>query len=227
MNRVTSIPFSQPHNSPSINCQLLIDINKRRRNMAEELLKTAYEVARENRLRRNREMLQAIGLTDTVQSIEAVAGESSEEGSKRKQVRKPRERLEATRRSKRVQGLSPEGQPVHHSEDEEVGGDDDAEESDDNKLMRAKIERLKALHEERNTAYKNPTATYEHTWMRVRTMSDKALARRISVIEKALGQHCVVKMRMFAEVLLLAHKDELAKQASEALERLLALVGES
>lgn len=30
-------------------------------------------------------------------------------------------------------------------------------------------------------------------------MCDKALERRIRVIERALGQHCIVKMRMFAE----------------------------
>jgi hypothetical protein len=91
--------------------------------------------------------------------------------------------------------------------------------------MNRRIERLKAMHKERQSEYKNPTATYEHTWMRVRTMGEKALLNRVKTIERCMGQHCLVKMRMFAEVLLLADKEELGKAASEALERLLTLAG--
>lgn len=38
---------------------------------------------------------------------------------------------------------------------------------DENQIIRIKIERLKKLHLENGTAYTNPTATYDHTWMRV------------------------------------------------------------
>ena len=69
------------------------------------------------------------------------------------------------------------------------------------------------------------TASYQHTLMRcapaaasqatarrlttahprrsVRTMSDSGLAARIKAIERAKGQHAVVKMRLFARVLFL------------------------
>jgi hypothetical protein len=43
----------------------------------------------------------------------------------------------------------------------------------------------------------NPTATYEHCLMRVRTMSHKQLQNRIRTIERAKGKHCVVKMVRF------------------------------
>ncbi len=60
----------------------------------------------------------------------------------------------------------------------------------------------------------NPTATYEHTWMRVRTMSEKGLSTRVKAIERALGQHCIVKLRMFAEVLILSGMDDIAAEAT-------------
>ena len=47
------------------------------------------------------------------------------------------------------------------------------------------------------------TASYAHTLMRVRTMDEPALGRRIAAIERAKGQHAVVKMRLFARVLCL------------------------
>ena len=40
----------------------------------------------------------------------------------------------------------------------------------------------------------NPTATYAHCLMRVRTMSHKQLIQRIKTIERAKGKHCVIKM---------------------------------
>ena len=65
-------------------------------------------------------------------------------------------------------------------------------------------------------------ASYQHTVDRVLSMSEKALANRIRAIERARGKFCVVKMRMFAEVLLLEGYDELARDAGDALQRLLA-----
>ena len=193
--------------------------------MAEALLKSAYEVARDQRLQRNKGIMASLGLLlhgNLTEDNKTSEEDLDEKVESKKRARQPKAKQEATRRSKRVQGLGPDGLPVpvspaapSHEFDEE---EDDAE-----RRMQLKIARLKALHEENKTTYKNQTATYEHTWMRVRTMSDQALARRIKVIENALGQHCVVKMRMFAEVLVLAEKFELAKQAEESLNRLLEL----
>jgi len=195
--------------------------------MAEELLKSAYEVARDQRLQRNREMMSKLGLVTENASDKDTDHLSSDAESvkRRKRVKKASDDQVPVRRSKRMQGLGPDGQPVElkgaieTSEKIDIG----IEEDDLDQVMQLKIARLRALHEQNRTAYKNKTATYEHTWMRVRTMSDKALERRINVIEHALGEHCVVKMRMFAEVLVLAEKFDLASKATEALNRLFSL----
>ena len=88
------------------------------------------------------------------------------------------------------------------------------------------------------------TASYRHTLMRcaleltlhtshvtdtcdsVRTMSEAGLAARIKAIERAKGQHAVVKMRLFARVLFLEQYEELAHDATEALQRLIAVLGD-
>mmetsp|Transcript_22177 Transcript_22177/g.52394 ORF Transcript_22177/g.52394 Transcript_22177/m.52394 type:complete len:250 (-) Transcript_22177:920-1669(-) len=69
----------------------------------------------------------------------------------------------------------------------------------------------------------NPTATYDHCLMRVRTMTDKALANRVRAIERACGKHCVVKMAIFKSCLQDEGYWDLAGLASDALERLKGL----
>lgn len=44
-------------------------------------------------------------------------------------------------------------------------------------------------------------------------MSTKRLSTRVKVIERALGQHCIVKLQMFAEVLILAGLQDIAEEA--------------
>lgn len=70
------------------------------------------------------------------------------------------------------------------------------------------------------------TASYQHTLMRVRTMSDPALANRIKAIERAKGKHAVVKMRLFARVLFLEGNEGLADDAAAALARLVEELGD-
>jgi hypothetical protein len=72
-------------------------------------------------------------------------------------------------------------------------------------------------------AKENPTASYEHCLMRVRSMSEKGLLNRVRAIERAAGKHCVVKMAIFKSCLQDEGLWDLAEQASEALERLKAL----
>jgi hypothetical protein len=72
-------------------------------------------------------------------------------------------------------------------------------------------------------AKENPTASYEHGLMRVRSMSEKGLSNRVRAIERAAGKHCVVKMAIFKSCLQDEGLWDLAEQASEALERLKAL----
>ena len=72
-------------------------------------------------------------------------------------------------------------------------------------------------------ARENPTATYDHCWMRVRSMSDPQLRNRVKTIERAAGKHCVIKMAIMASCLRDEGLWELAAVASDALERLKAL----
>jgi hypothetical protein len=72
-------------------------------------------------------------------------------------------------------------------------------------------------------AAENPTATYEHCLMRIQSMTHAGLAKRIKVMERAAGKHCVVKMAIFAKCLQDEGLSELAADAKEALERLKAL----
>ena len=67
---------------------------------------------------------------------------------------------------------------------------------------------------------KNHTASYEHCAMRVRTMTEKALINRVKAIERACGQHCVIKMAIFKSCLQDKGLWELAELAAAALERL-------
>jgi len=72
-------------------------------------------------------------------------------------------------------------------------------------------------------ARENPTATYDHCLMRVRSMSDPQLRNRVKTIERAAGKHCVIKMAIMASCLRDEGLWELAALASGALERLKAL----
>ena len=70
------------------------------------------------------------------------------------------------------------------------------------------------------------TASYQHTLMRVRTMGEDALFRRVKAIERAKGKHAVVKMRLFARVAFLEGLEAVADDAAASLERLVAELGD-
>ena len=70
----------------------------------------------------------------------------------------------------------------------------------------------------------NPTASYAHCLMRVRSMSERALINRCKTIERAAGKHCVVKMAIFKSCLQDQGMWELAELAAASLERLKALL---
>ena len=185
---------------------------------ASALTANAYELARMQRLQANKQFLASLGFADLPLVKETEA--------KPKAKRAKKNVSEPTRRSLRSQGLTPEGEALSEDAHEPNNEGDCPVDLESDVVMAAKIERLKAMHAENGTLPKNPTATYEHKWMRVKTMSDSALAKRIKVIEGAVGQHCIVKMQMFTEVLALAGKQELADQARQALQRLCDLVGQ-
>jgi hypothetical protein len=77
--------------------------------MASELLKSAYEIARDARMQRNAQVMQSLGLASS-------SGAGEEEADPTKSSAKlPREKkppLEPTRQSKRARGLGPDGEEL-------------------------------------------------------------------------------------------------------------------
>jgi len=71
------------------------------------------------------------------------------------------------------------------------------------------------------------TASYQHTLMRVRTMTEPKLRNRMNAISRAKGQHCVTKMRLFARILFLEGYEELAEECAEELSELIGILGDA
>jgi hypothetical protein len=57
-------------------------------------------------------------------------------------------------------------------------------------------------------------------------MSEPALEARVRTIERAKGRHAVAKMRLFAQVAFLEGYEHIAKHATDALRRLIELLGD-
>lgn len=138
------------------------------------------------------------------------------ENKKRKRKALPQVLREGTRKSRRLKG-------------EDV-------EFDPSPLVKEREERIKECREVRlraanaiaacggeDAVKRNPTATYEHCLMRVRTMTEKGLVNRVKAIERAAGKHCVIKMAVFKSCLQDEGMWDLVKVADSALERLKAL----
>jgi hypothetical protein len=148
--------------------------------------------------------------------------------TKRKKRIKLSESREGSRKSRRIMNLPAENS---NNDDIEYEGESASERKE-----RIKAEREAMVTECREARQRaaieiaaagikqagkeNPTATYEHCLMRVRTMSEKGLANRIRAIERAAGKHCVVKMAIFKSCLQDENMWELAAEAADALERL-------
>jgi hypothetical protein len=148
------------------------------------------------------------------------------QNKKRKRTKKPDTESSPSRKSRRLQGLNPDGGkilPLEPKTTEEI------HEERQKRVQECRLVRLRAAKAMAETggadqaAKENPTATYDHCLMRVRTMTDKALANRVKAIERAAGRHCVIKMAIFKSCLQDEGKWELSELASEALERLKGL----
>lgn len=200
------------------------------------LVKSAYEINRDLRVQRNKQILADLfgnGTTTTPNNNNNNNNNDQDDNdNKEKTAIKPRKRKKVAEEDVLLpKRKSPRFQPNAIVENastipplaEQEEQEEEAINEVDDEEMKLRIEKLQALHTARGTEIKNPTATYQHTWMRVKTMSDKALETRIRVIEKAQGQHALVKMQMFTEVLLLAGKEQLSNLALAALQRLLKL----
>lgn len=129
---------------------------------------------------------------------------------------------EGSRKSRRLQGFAADGMLPPKPSREEIEKERE-ERVRECREVRLRAARAVAEAGAEKAAKENPTATYEHCLMRVKTMSDKGLQNRVKAIERAAGKHCVVKMAIFKSCLQDEGMWDLAELASEALERLKGL----
>jgi len=202
-----------------------------------------YEKIRAQNIERNNARLRSLGLISALEEkksnivawgspYEEIPNNDDDavvENDQLSQKRKKRKQssivvTEGSRKSLRLQGIGVENKkiPSLPKIHEEIKKEREArvKECRETRLIAA---RKVAVAGAEAAAKENPTATYEHCLMRVKTMTDKALANRIKAIERAAGRHCVVKMAIFKSCLQDEGMWELADLSSEALERLKAL----
>jgi hypothetical protein len=206
---------------------------------------TPYEAAIRENIRRNQAVMEALGLgrLDACRHEElrsasapeasggAEKGAAAGKGKAAKQADADDagSHREAVRRSQRLAELA--GAPTAAEPDGVLGAGaagkrrraaDDVECSGEHKSARE--DHLRWAGSQRKSSIVG-SASYEHTLHRVMTMSESQLARRIVAIERACGQHAVVKMKLFASVLALEGHAGLAEDAAAAYARLVAQLG--
>ena len=189
-----------------------------------------YAKKRALNIERNNAKLRELGLLSRIEEKESndAAWERNTAASvnirerKRKLVK---EKKEPTRFSKRIRGEQANGEKVIEKTKEMI------KKEREERVIECREVRLRVANEVakidpngKKAAMANRTATYEHCAMRVRTMSERALNKRIKTIERAAGKHCIIKMAIFKCCLQDKGYWELAELANSSLERLKALM---
>ena len=174
-----------------------------------------YELLRARNIERNNARLKALGLISTGEEEQSNAfawrrdriiiekrrsnsshahDETSEIGKKRK--RDPSSSI--SRKSLRLQGKQPDGSALL-SDKESATNREELEKERQARVLECRQVRLRRALEvseagAEKAAKENPTASYGHCLMRVRTMTEKGLINRVKAIERAAGKHSVIKM---------------------------------
>jgi hypothetical protein len=203
-----------------------------------------YERMRAKNIERNNARLRALGLISvkeetTSNSIawrkrqttvsQLLRKASSPTGGKKRKREAPN-MSSPSRKSLRLQGKQPDGAELVVEDESATVTKDDIQKERDARIQECREVRLQRANEAYLTvegaaqaAKENPTASYDHCLMRVRTMTEKGLANRVKVIERAAGKHSVIKMAIFKSCLQDQALWDLAELSSSALERLKAL----
>jgi len=191
---------------------------------------SVYEKARAINIEKNNARLRALGLISANEERKSNASAWGLEEKSSNIKRKPSSRppSEGCRKSRRLLKLSSE-----ISENVVTGGNEEERQEGIEKEREAIVKECREARQRaamevaklgvESAARENPTATYEHCLMRIRSMTKKGLINRVRSIERGAGKHCVVKMAIFKSCLQDENMWELAKLASEALERLKGL----
>jgi hypothetical protein len=209
-----------------------------------------YETVRARNIERNNARLRALGLISKLEeersNLEAwglslPTKEVSRNDEKTQHLftnHRKRDRFESSekplspaRKSLRLKGIHPEDNSTMSGQ--LPSERPTAEKSEDKQNARQRRDECREARQRvaleyaalgaEKAAKENPTATYDHCLMRVRTMTDKQLLNRCKSIERAAGKHCLIKIAIFVSCLRDEEKYEIAEIASEALERLKAL----
>eukprot|EP00501_MAST-03F_sp_TOSAG23-6_P001116 GSMAST32.ASY1.ANO1.1159.1 assembled CDS len=187
------------------------------------MMKSAYEIARDQRILENEAFLASLGIDSAKEKLGLVDLKSKpvKPKTKKKSKRKPKQ---PSRRSNRLKNVPADLTGLSEDLTKQLNATsfDPVDDARRERHRQAKYAKLMEKHAACGLKLP-PAATYSHTVHRVLSMSQKALRTRIRVIERAQGQYACLKMRMFAEVLLLEEYPDLAKEAVEALDRLLVL----
>jgi hypothetical protein len=214
------------------------DTPRRADAMASET-ENAYERARAANIAKNRAIMVKLGiLASDLRAHEGPA--SSSRGASARGVdddSKPTRTAKRPRRERATTSTATTSTAVRRSSRSRVAKpsvverDEDEDEDEDEARDDAAHEVAARAHASRHAGKQARAAivgtnSYQHTLMRVRTMDDAALMRRVDAIERAKGKHCVTKMRLFARVLYLEGKVDLAGEAAESLERLIEELGD-
>lgn len=182
-----------------------------------------YEKLRARNVVRNNACLRSLGLISVLEEKRSNAVACGQSVSSAKENSKPIEacsksttvgknkkrkaqkapKTESFRKSGRLQGLEPEGCKSLPEDQQQSTSKVERRQQrlaivEECRLarQRAALRVMEAGAEK--AAKENPTATYEHCLMRVRTMTDTRLINRVKAIERATGKHCVVKMGKIA-----------------------------
>lgn len=208
-----------------------------------------YQKKRLENIKRNNARLRSLGLISTLEErrsnalagcVECTNDENDDEKSalktttsssasgkkkKRKNVQEDSKMDAPRRKSLRLQGIGAEGVTIITADaktDVILYAEREARIQECRQVRLRAAKAFAECHGAEKAAEENPTASYEHCLMRIRSMSEKGLLNRVKAIERAAGKHCVVKMAIFKSCLQDEGLWDLAEQASEALERLKA-----
>ena len=211
---------------------------------------TEYEKERNVRVMRNELLMRRLGLSDFDSYMhnssskkgnkreEEDEDDSSDEKKKKEKKRRKREtdveKVVFVRRSssrlKRGGGETDE-QQQQDKEDKDIKEDkEEFKERDEEQERKHRIAEQEFSYRNKMKQKKQTivgTASYQHTLMRVRTMTEPKLRNRMHAISRAKGQHCVTKMRLFARILFLEGYEELAEECAEELSELIGILGDA
>lgn len=211
---------------------------------------TEYEKERNARVMRNELLMRRLGLSDFDSYMhnssskkgnkreEEDEDDSSDEKKKKEKKRRKREtdveKVVFVRRSssrlKRGGGETDE-QQQQDKEDKDIKEDkEEFKERDEEQERKHRIAEQEFSYRNKMKQKKQTivgTASYQHTLMRVRTMTEPKLRNRMNAISRAKGQHCVTKMRLFARILFLEGYEELAEECAEELSELIGILGDA